>query len=188
MRRVKTATSRKHNFALLYDMCFSSKIELSNVSYPMKLAHFSQLLVLISLAMITTSLAVASSDEDKNIVAALDTQYQAAVEQNDAETMARIHHDNMILVLSNGTVQTGAFLEKRARDKVYTWEHQVEVDNSQVVRVWGDTAVVTAKLWLKATKAQGEPINFKLWFSDTYVRTPTGWRYFFGQAGAPLAE
>jgi ketosteroid isomerase-like protein len=183
---VENATSRKHNFGLLSDTCFSSK--LSNLSYPMKLAHFSKLLGLISLAMITTSLALASSDDDKKLVAALDTQYQAAVEKNDAETMARIHHDDMILVLSNGTVQTGAFLEKKARDKAFTWEHQVEVDNSQVVRVSGDTAVVTAKLWLKATRVKGEPIDFKLWFSDTYVRTPTGWRYFFGQAGAPLAE
>jgi ketosteroid isomerase-like protein len=57
-----------------------------------------------------------------------------------------------------------------------------------VVRVWGDTAVVTAKLWLKGTKAKGGAINFKLWFSDTYIRTPTGWRYVFGQAGAPLPE
>ena len=138
--------------------------------------------------MNTTNPAVASVDEDKKIVAALDVQYQAAVESNDAETMARIHHENMIRVLSNGTVQTGASLEKRARDKIITWEHQVEVDNSQSVRVWGDTAVVTAKLWLKGTRAKGEPINYKLWFSDTYVRTPTGWRYVFGQAGAPLPE
>ena len=154
----------------------------------LKLAHFSKLLVLIGLSMNTANFAIASDDEDKKIVAALDIQYQAAVEKNDAETMGRIHHDNMILVLSNGTVQTGAFLEKRARDKTFTWEHQVEVDNSQVVRIWGDTAVVTAKLWLKATRVNGEPINFKLWFSDTYIRTPTGWRYVFGQAGAPLTE
>jgi ketosteroid isomerase-like protein len=136
----------------------------------------------------TTNLAAASAEEDKRTVAALDIQYQDAVEKNDAETMGRIHHENMILVLSNGTVLTGGFLEKRARDKSYTWERQVEVDNSQVVRVWGDTAVVTAKLWLKATKVRGDPINFKVWFSDTYIRAPTGWRYVFGQAGAPLTE
>ena len=40
--------------------------------------------------------------------------------------MARIHHENMVLVLSDGTVQTGAFLEQRARDRVYAWEHQAE--------------------------------------------------------------
>ncbi len=141
----------------------------------MKSINFSKILALIGLAMTAINPAAASVDEDKKIVAALDTRYQAAVEKNDAETMARIHHEN-------------TFLEQRARDRVYTWEHQVEVDNSQVVRVWGDTAVVTAKLWLKGTKAKGGAINFKLWFSDTYIRTPTGWRYVFGQAGAPLPE
>jgi Domain of unknown function (DUF4440) len=53
------------------------------------------------------------------------------------------------------------------------------------VRVWGDTAVVTALLWINAVQA-GKPVDYKLWFSDTYVRTPTGWRYVFGQASLPL--
>ena len=135
-----------------------------------------------------TNRAMPSTEEDKKTVAALDTRYQAAVEANDAATMGRIHHENMILVLSNGTVVTGASLEQRARDKASTFERQVEVDESQVVRVWGDTAVVTAKLWIKGTRANGDPFDYKLWFSDTYVRTPTGWRYFFGQAGAPLPK
>ena len=125
-------------------------------------------------------------EEDRKAVFNLDVEYQAAVERNDAETMARIHHEDMILVLSNGTVVTGAALEKNARDKARTFERQVVVDDSRVVRVCGDTAVVTAKLWLKGTRASGEAFDYKLWFSDTYVRTPAGWRYFFGQAGAPV--
>jgi len=131
-------------------------------------------------------MAAGQVDEDRSTVAALDIQYQAAVERNDAETIARIHHENMILVLSNGTVITGAQLEQRARDKSFTFERQVVVDDSRVVRVLGDTAVVTAKLWLKGKRPNGELFDYKLWFSDTYVRTPSGWRYFFGQAGAPL--
>ena len=127
-------------------------------------------------------------DEDRKAVAALDVEYQAAVERNDAETIARIHHENMTLVLSNGTVVTGAQIEKNAREKARTYERQVVVDDSRVVRVLADTAVVTAKLWLKGTRANGEAFDYKLWFSDTYVRTPTGWRYFFGQAGAPLPK
>ena len=129
-----------------------------------------------------------STDQDRKAVAALDTEYQAAVERNDAETMARIHHENMVLVLSNGTVLTGAQLEQAARDKARTYERQVVVDDSRTVRVSSDTAVVTAKLWLKGTRQNGETFDYKLWFSDTYVRTPTGWRYFFGQAGAPLPK
>jgi len=94
----------------------------------------------------------------------------------------------MILVISSGKVITGKELEQAARDKARTYEKQVEVDDSQVVRVWGDTAVVTAKLWLKGSRQNGEAFDYKLWFSDTYVRTPTGWRYAFGQAGAPLPK
>ena len=127
-------------------------------------------------------------EDDKKAVAVLDIQYQAAVERNDAATMAQIHHEDMTLVLSNGTVVTGKQLEQAARDKARTYERQVVVDDSRVVRVAGDTAVITAKLWLKGTRATGEAFDYKLWFSDTYVRTPTGWRYFFGQAGAPLPK
>ena len=47
------------------------------------------------------------------------------------------------------------------------------------------TAVVTAKLWLKGA-SDGKAFDRKLWFSDTYVRTPTGWRYAFGQASLSL--
>ena len=64
---------------------------------------------------------------------------------------------------------------------------QEEEAGSQRVRVWGDTAVVTALLWIKAVQ-EGKPIDYKLWFSDTYGRTPTGWRYVFGQASLPLSK
>ena len=32
----------------------------------------------------------------------------------------------------------------------------------------------------------GQPFERRLWYSDTYVRTATGWRYVFGQASLPL--
>ena len=66
-----------------------------------------------------------------------------------------------------------------------TWERQDEEPGTQKVRIWGDTAVVTAKLWLKGTR-EGKAFARKLWFSDTYVRTPKGWRYAFGQASLSL--
>jgi hypothetical protein len=51
--------------------------------------------------------------------------------------------------------------------------------------VWGDTAVVTALLWVKGVN-RGSPFDRRLWFSDTYVRTSKGWCYFFGQASLHL--
>jgi hypothetical protein len=53
--------------------------------------------------------------------------------------------------------------------------------------VWGDTAVVTALLWEKYTY-EGKTVEKKLWFSDTYVRTPKGWKYVFGQASLALPD
>jgi ketosteroid isomerase-like protein len=122
---------------------------------------------------------------DAQAVAALDTEYQAAVARNDADTMDKILADDFVLVLGNGTVYNKADLIKEARAKSIQYEQQVEVDNSQKVRVWGDTAVVTAKLWLKGTNG-GKAFDRKLWFSDTYVRTKNGWKYVFGQASIAL--
>lgn len=130
--------------------------------------------------------AAADAEADRRAVYELDVQYQAAVERNDAATIERIHHPAMTLVLSNGTVVPGTQIEQRAREKTWRFEQQVVVDDSRTVRVMHDTAIVTAKLWLKGTRPSGEAFDYRLWFSDTYVRTPQGWRYFFGQAGAPL--
>src|SRR6266481_7331623 len=133
----------------------------------------------IMLAAIGVNRMSASSDDDKKAVAALDTQYQAAVEKNDAATMDRILADDFILVTGNGKTFTKADLLKEARKGTVVYEHQS--DTEQTVRVWADTAVVTAKLWEKGTQ-DGKPFDYTLWFSDTYVRSPTGWRYVFGQA------
>ena len=46
--------------------------------------------------MDATQGAAQSAEQDRKAVAALDTEYQAAVGRNDAATMACIHHENMI--------------------------------------------------------------------------------------------
>jgi ketosteroid isomerase-like protein len=136
--------------------------------------------------LLMPTLVHADPAQDRATVAALDTEYQAAVERNDSETMARILHPEMILVVGRGTVFTREDLLRSAREEEYVYEHQVEEEGTQVVRLYGDdTAIVTALLWLKGTGPQG-PFDRRLWFSDTYVRTPEGWRYAFGQASLNL--
>ena len=128
----------------------------------------------------------ASAEDDRRIVAALDTEYQAAVERNDAETMAAILHPDMILVVGHGLVHTREALLRSARERHAVYEHQVEDEGTQTVRLYGrDTAIVTARLWLKGTNADGA-FDRRLWFSDTYVRTRNGWRYAFGQSSLSL--
>lgn len=137
-------------------------------------------------ALLSAGAAYASPEEDRRTVAALDTAYQAAVERNDADAMGAILHPDMILVVGRGTVITREELLEAARAQSYVYEHQVEDEGTQVVRLYGrDTAIVTARLWLKGTH-NGEAFDRRLWFSDTYVRTPEGWRYAFGQSSISL--
>jgi len=153
-----------------------------------RLSVCAKLILMITvLALATTSKLNASPEEDAKTVAALDTKYQAAVKANDAATMDQILADDFILVTGRGKVFTKADLIDSARKKEVTYERQDEEPGSQKVRVWGDTAVVTALLWIKSVQG-GKPADYKLWFSDTYVRTPTGWRYVFGQASLPLPK
>jgi len=45
--------------------------------------------------------------------------------------------------------------------------------------------------WLEfeePTEKGKKPFEWTLWYSDTYVRTPKGWRYVFGQASLPLPK
>lgn len=138
---------------------------------------------LLVLAALAAAASAPSSDHDT--VAALDRTYQAAVKRNDAATMDRILHPQFELVIGTGRRISRDDLLGEARRGSITYELQDEEDGSQSVLVAGDTAVVTAKLFIKGT-ANGERIERTLWFSDTYVRTPSGWRYLFGQASLPL--
>lgn len=144
---------------------------------PSSLALF---LTILMTTPITTPADIAET------VAALDTEYQLAVKTNDVATMDRILADDFVIVIGNGKVFTKADLLEEAGSKRMTYERQE--DSEQTVRVWGDTAVVTALLWAKGRQEGGEPFDYKLWFSDTYVRTPAGWRYVFAQSSMRLPE
>lgn len=140
-------------------------------------------LLVASASMLVFIPARGSASDNAQTVAALDIQYQAAVKNNDAATMDRILADDFVVVLGSGKIYTKTDLLNLARTRRIRYEHQEELEQS--VRVWHDTAVVTAKLWVKGLD-EGKPFDYRVWFSDTYVRTPSGWRYVHGQASLPL--
>lgn len=142
-------------------------------------------LLLGGLLMMNALDTAQAGGDDAKIVADLDTRYQLAVKHNDVATMDRILHEQFTLVVGTGDAYTRDDLLKTARDKKYIWDLQDEEAGTQKVRLYGDTAVVTAKLLIKA-RTGGQLVEKALWFSDTYVRTPTGWRYAFGQASLAL--
>ena len=126
-----------------------------------------------------------NSTDDAKTVAALDTKYQAAVKNNDAATMDRILANDFAVVTGAGKFYTKSDLIQMAQTRRVQYEHQE--DSDQTVQVWDNTAVVTAKLWMKGID-QGKPFDWHIWFSDTYVRTPAGWRYVHGQASLPMPD
>lgn len=146
---------------------------------------FAGIILAGSLLAFVPLIAKSNSADDAKTVAALDTEYQAAVKNGDTATMNRILADDFVVVTGSGKVYTKANLLEMATTHRVQYEHQE--DSNQTVRVWHDTAVVTAELWMKGTD-QGKPFDFHIWFSDTYVRTPAGWRYVHGQASLPLSD
>lgn len=129
--------------------------------------------------------AHAAGDDPATVVAALDTQYQAAVKANDAAGMAGILADDFTLVTGKGKTFGKSDLLEEARKQHTIYERQEEMPGTQKVRVYGDTAVVTALLWIKGHD-ESHAFDYKLWFSDVYVRGKGGWHYVFGQAAQPL--
>lgn len=127
----------------------------------------------------------ASHSKDGDAVKELDARYQKAVRENDVATMDAMLTDDFILVTGLGKTYSKADLLKEARSGHIQYDRQD--DSDQTVRVWGDTAVITAKLTAKGTES-GKSFDYQVWFSDTYVRTAGGWKYVFGQSSTHLPQ
>lgn len=126
-------------------------------------------------------------DIDEETVARLDILYHSAVKANDAAIMDEILADDFVLETDSGTSLTKADLIKEAQEKRTIYENQDVEKSTQKVRIWRDTAVVTGLLKVRGTK-DNNSFDYQLSVSETYVRTPTGWRYVFGQASKPEAK
>ncbi|MGB6488684.1 MAG: nuclear transport factor 2 family protein [Steroidobacteraceae bacterium] len=143
----------------------------------------SRLVLILSLLWASCAALGAGTPTCRNNVAKLDTEFQAAVKRNDFATVARLLPNDYILISSTGAVATKGDLVNEARQNKYVYSHQE--DSHQVVRIWENTAVLTALLWAEGTTG-GRHFNLKIWFSDTYACTPQGWRYVFGQVGSHI--
>jgi hypothetical protein len=126
-----------------------------------------------------------SVEEDKATIARLDTEYQAAVKRNDSATMERLLSDDFLLVTGSGKTYTRADLVKDAREGTTVYQHQE--DTEQSVRVWGDSAVITAKLRESGT-SNGTAFDKTLWFSDIYLRRGGKWIYVYAQSSIALPK
>jgi ketosteroid isomerase-like protein len=124
---------------------------------------------------------------DEQTVGRLDILYHSAVKANDAAILDEILADDFVLDTDGGNSLTKADLIKEAQEKRTIYEDEEVEKGTQKVRIWRDTAVVTALLKIKGSRDQ-TPFDYKVWVTETYVRTPTGWRYVFGQASKADTE
>ena len=113
----------------------------------------------------------------------LERELNRAIAQRDARRVDEMLSDDWVLITGTGRMKSKQ--DVLAEIALPDLEFQDNDTRDVMVRVWGDTAVVTALLWIKGTGSD-KPFERKLWFSDTYVRTPKGWRYVLGQASLPL--
>ena len=132
------------------------------------------------------------TSEIKLTIENLDIKYQLAVKNNDAETMEAILADDFILITGKGMVFTKADLLAEARARRTSYVRQDDSRRTGVAsglqRCFGlNTAIITALLWEKGT-SEGKAFDKKLWFSDVYKLTPSGWKYVFAQASIPLPQ
>ena len=97
--------------------------------------------------------------------------------------MGRILADDFMLITGAGKTYSKTDLLEEAKNGRIIYERQE--DSQRTVRVWGETAVVTALLWAKGTE-DDKPFEYHVWFSDTYVRIDGKWRYVLGQSGTRL--
>ena len=140
-------------------------------------------MLIVSTAGFASAAVQASVAEDRQTLANLDTKYQKAVEQNDAKTMTEILADDFVLVEGDGKRSTKADLVNDAKGGKTHYERQD--DSERTVAVFGDTGVVTAKLRARGIE-DGVKVDYLQWFTDVYVRTPSGWRYVYAQASLSL--
>lgn len=123
---------------------------------------------------------LSGADADIALLHALDDEYQLAVKENDAPTMDRLLADGFILVTGRGVVIDKQELLREAREQVCRYERQESCERT-VRLLDADTAVISAALWCKGENAEGR-FDYKVLFSDVYLRTATGWRYAFAQS------
>ena len=153
-----------------------------------QVSTFAKLILVIGMFLLAAASKLdATPEEDVKTEAALDTKCQAAVKATDATTMDQILPNDFVLVARRGKVYSKADLIDLARKKEVTYERQEQEPGTQKVRVWGNHSRSDCAP-VDQVGVEGRPADYKLWLSDTHVRTPASWRYVFGRPSLPLPK
>jgi ketosteroid isomerase-like protein len=113
-----------------------------------------------------------SGDDEREIVET-SRAWSRAIVANDAAAIARFVSDDWVLVDQTGVGPRGEFLSLVESGEL-THTSMRAVDGTDRVRIYGDTAVHTARV-LNTAHYRGAEFPADEWTTDVYVRTPRGW-------------
>lgn len=132
-------------------------------------------------AATNTATSTASSEADvKKTLADL----QAALGKNDVAALEKIYSDDYTFVSAEGEVQTKA--ERLAGMKSGDLKiESISFDDTKI-RMYGDSAVVTAKTTVKST-TKGKDTSGTSTASIVFAKTKDGWRVVHGHPSSPMA-
>jgi protein tyrosine/serine phosphatase len=125
-------------------------------------------------------MAFAGSSNPEQELIALDEKYQAAIKAQDAKTFGPMLLDNFVLITSSSDYLSKQQVIEQTTDPKLKFT--VNKSRDVKVRFYGkDVAVVTAILD-QVFDYDGKHYDYPVRFSDTYVRTPDGWKQLSAHA------
>jgi ketosteroid isomerase-like protein len=131
-----------------------------------------------ALVLACVLLCGAATDEGPRL-RSLERELNQAIAQRDAQRVNDLLSDDWLLVTGSGRVKTKRdVLAEIARPDV---EFQDNETRDVMVRIWGDTAVLTGTLHQRY-KQDGKQQDVTLRYTDTWTRTGDSWRQVSGHA------
>ncbi|THA26525.1 nuclear transport factor 2 family protein [Streptomyces sp. RKND-216] len=110
---------------------------------------------------------------DEERLLSLAQAWADAIVANDVRAIGRYVTDDWVLVDQDGVGTREKFLSLVASGDL-THEVMRTVGGTARVRVYGDTAVLTARV-VNTAHYRGKAFHADEWTTDVYLRTPNGW-------------
>jgi uncharacterized protein (TIGR02246 family) len=129
-----------------------------------------------SLALVMVLISAASQSgtagADEQAVTAAENQWTKAQQTNNAELLAPLLADKVVETSDEGKVYAGkdAVLADAKSDN---WS-SVQLSDLKVTVFGGHTAIATGTFIGKGTSAAGKPVDARVRFTDTWVKTADG--------------
>jgi ketosteroid isomerase-like protein len=112
-------------------------------------------------------------------ILSLESKRFAAMCAEDFPALEKLVHGELVYTHSNALVDSKAsWIESMRSGKV---RYRSVAPGEQKVRVYGDTAFVTARAVIEA-QVDGQPRTLRLRYTDAWIRTPQGWQFVAWQA------